>query len=135
MKQIILADSRSVIQILYLWLSSHKPQAHTLSWPQLSPGKLRRTMKAQEPAVVSPTLGDRSVTERCMWGLAARHSKANEQPRLVERKACFVADAGSWEWGEQTSVQRLTSSHWQPLARAFIDRSGGGTICRNSSQL
>ena len=33
-----------------------------------------------------------------MWGLAAHHSKANKEARLVERKVCFISDAGNWGW-------------------------------------
>ena len=29
-----------------------------------------------------------------VWGLAAGHSKANKQARLVESKVCFTSDAG-----------------------------------------
>ena len=39
-------------------------------------------------------------------GLAAHRSKANKQARLVERKVCFISDAGNWRGG-QTYVQRL----------------------------
>ena len=67
------------------------------------------------------------VTES--WGLGPRHSKASKQTRLVERKVCFISDAGNWGLGE-TSVQRPLP----PLA------SGGETFhrlrpeppCRNS---
>ena len=45
-------------------------------------------------------------------GLVADHSKASKQARLMERKFCFISDAGNWgggggggEW--QTSDQRL----------------------------
>ena len=29
-------------------------------------------------------------------GPSALHSKANKQARLVERKICFISDAGNW---------------------------------------
>ena len=36
-------------------------------------------------------------TKRYVWkGLAAYHPKANKQARLVERKVCFISDAGNW---------------------------------------
>ena len=33
------------------------------------------------------------------WGPAAHHSKAIKEARLVERKACFILDAGNQGWG------------------------------------
>ena len=39
------------------------------------------------------------------WVLAAQRSKASEHARLVERKVCFISDAGNCRGG-QTSVQR-----------------------------
>ena len=34
------------------------------------------------------------------WGPAARGSKANKEARLVERKVCFISDAGNGGgWG------------------------------------
>ena len=43
---------------------------------------------------------------------AAGGSKADKQARMMERKTCFISDAGNWrvgaQWGEQTSVQRLS---------------------------
>ena len=61
-----------------------------------------------------------------MAGPAACHSKVNEQARLVERKLCFISDAGNWRWGEwRTSVQRLTTTPPdKQRVRAFIDRLG-----------
>ena len=43
-------------------------------------------------------------------GLAACHSKANKEPVLVERKVCFILDAGNWGEG-RTPVQRPTPPH------------------------
>ena len=53
------------------------------------------------------------------WGLASRHSKANKEARLVERKVCFTLDASS-----QASCPKAKSPHWQhnQWARAFVDR-------------
>ena len=53
------------------------------------------------------------------WGPAARCSKANKEARLVERKVCFILEAGSWgAGGGLVSKGRLptTDSWW---ARAF----------------
>ena len=44
-------------------------------------------------------------------GLAAHHSKPNKEVRLVERKVCFILDAGSLGGGGQVSVQKLTLPH------------------------
>ena len=62
-----------------------------------------------------------------VWGLAACHSRASKQARLVERKVCFNSHAGNQSGeGWQKLVQRSTSP---PLtisgARAFIDRWRG----------
>ena len=38
------------------------------------------------------------VTES-VWDPAARHSKADKQAKLMERKACFISDASSWGLG------------------------------------
>ena len=61
------------------------------------------------------------VTKRCgVWLLAAQ--KANKQARLVERKVCFISDAGNWGGGWQTSVQRLTPHHppWEPVGQEVL---------------
>ena len=70
------------------------------------------------------------------WGLAAHHSKANKEARLVGRKICFFwmpATGGGWG---QTSVQRptpprLPGNQW---ARAFIGE-GRGYMQKQHSQL
>ena len=65
-----------------------------------------------------------------MGSLAACHSKANKQARLVERKVCFISDAGNCRGGWWTSVQRLTP-HPPPTptkkqgVREFTVRVGG----------
>ena len=77
-------------------------------------------------------------------GLNARHSKANHQATLVERKfALFQMLAmGRGRW--QTSVQRLTSpptppnkqevTHTPPHTTQQADRVGWGEVtCRNST--
>ena len=42
--------------------------------------------------------------------LAAHHSKASKQARLMERKVCFISDASNWRGELWTCVQRLTPS-------------------------
>jgi len=39
-----------------------------------------------------------------VWVLAACRSKANKQARLVERKVCFISDAGNWSRGRVADV-------------------------------
>ena len=66
------------------------------------------------------------------WGRAARRSKANKEARLVERKVCFVSDAGNQSGeGGLLSKGRLppTDSQW---TRAFID-GGRGLPAENST--
>ena len=46
----------------------------------------------------------RILLSKGTWGLAAHRSRANKQPRLVERKVCFISDAGNLK-GEQTSSE------------------------------
>ena len=67
---------------------------------------------------------------KCMLGgcLAARHSKANKQARLEERKICFISDAGNWRGGWQPSVQRPTPPSDKQAVRAFTDKVGGGGL-------
>ena len=66
-------------------------------------------------------------------GLAAHHSKANKQARLVEKKLDFISDAllGSGEGGH------LSKGRPPPLAnqwaRAFLYRQKKGATCRNST--
>ena len=52
--------------------------------------------------------------------------KNQKEARLVERKVCFILDAGSWGWGKggRLSKGRLPPSYNQP-ARAFIDGGRG----------
>ena len=58
-------------------------------------------------------------------GPAARRSKANEEPRLVERKVCFILEAGD-QGGGWTPVQRPTPPTDSQGARASID--GGSRL-------
>ena len=57
------------------------------------------------------------------WDPATRCSKATEEARLVERKVCFILDAGNL--GRGTPVQKPTPPNWQSGARAFIDGGRG----------
>ena len=68
-----------------------------------------------------------------MGGLAAHHSKANKQARLVERKFCFSSDAGNWRGGWEGRVADICPKAYSPFppadkqsVRAFIGRVGGG---------
>ena len=68
-------------------------------------------------------------------GLDTYCSKANKQTMLVERKICFISDAGNWRervvdiWPKADFPQLAISG-----ARAFIDVSERqGTTCRNST--
>ena len=66
------------------------------------------------------------VTER--WGLVAQRSKASEHAMLVERKICFISDAGNCGGG-QTSVQRptprpSTHTHQQTGDKKFYRQRG-----------
>ena len=70
-----------------------------------------------------------------MGDLDARPSKVKKQAGLVERKVCFISDAGNWGWGVGgwTSVHRPIPPTDKQGIRAFIDRVGIGVTCRNST--
>ena len=58
------------------------------------------------------TTADALFPKGMRGGLVADHSKASKQARLMERKFCFISDAGNCGGGGggrgwQTSVQRL----------------------------
>ena len=38
------------------------------------------------------------LLQKGVWSLAACHSRANKQARLVERKVCFISDIGNCGW-------------------------------------
>ena len=62
-----------------------------------------------------------------MEGLAASRSKANKQPRLVERKVYFISDADNWGQG-RVDVCPKANSRLPPItsgARGLIDRRRG----------
>ena len=64
------------------------------------------------------------------WGLITHCSKANKGARLVERKACYMLDAGNWGGG-WTHVQRLTPPpSGQSVDKSFY-RQRQGITCRN----
>ena len=77
-----------------------------------------------------------NITERVWQGPAAHHPEANKQPRLVERKVCFISNASSWgeEGGGRLSKGQLTLSplHWQPVGIELLYTEGEVT-CRNST--
>ena len=64
-------------------------------------------------------------------GPTAHHSKAVKKNRLMERKVCFILDAGNQGRG-QTPVQRPTPFPDNQWARAFID--GGRGLCAETAQ-
>ena len=67
-------------------------------------------MKAQEPAVANPTLDAKNLLlkERVWWGSGCLLLKSEYTGRLVERKVCFISDAGIWggELGEGWQTRR-----------------------------
>ena len=76
---------------------------------------------------LKPSLIWKSYRKSVCDHLAARCSKANKQPRLVERKVCFISDAGNWGQG-RADVCPKADSQLPPVtswARGFIDRRRG----------
>ena len=71
------------------------------------------------------------VTES--WGLGPHHWKASKQTRLVERKVCFILDAGNGGGGGQMSVQKWTPPSTDNQGGKNIYRLREGAICRNST--
>ena len=66
-------------------------------------------------------------------GLAACHSKANKQARLVQRKVCFISDvAMGGEGGRHLSKGRLPpwQAEGESIYRQSLERRGA--TCRNS---
>ena len=65
------------------------------------------------------------------WDLAAWFSKTTKEARL-ERKVCFISDAGNWVGGEWTSIQMpvppTTDNQW---AKVFIGRERG--LCASAA--
>lgn len=66
--------------------------------------------------------GSRLGKQKCnrKWDLAACCSEANEEARLVKRKACFNFSADNRGKGGRVSIGRLLSTDSQG-ARTFID--------------
>ena len=74
-----------------------------------------------------------------MGGLAAYRSEASKQARLVERKVCFISDAGSWGRGRVVDVcPKADSPTDKQGMRTFTDRSvcvcGGGCLHAETAQ-
>ena len=70
--------------------------------------------------------GSRLGKQKCnrKWDLAAHCSEANEEARLVKRKACFNFSADNRGKGGRVSIGRLLSTDSQG-ARTFIDWGRG----------
>ena len=70
--------------------------------------------------------GSRLGKQKCnrKWDLAAHCSEANEEARLVKRKACFNFSADNRGKGGRVSIGRLLSTDSQG-AKAYIDRGRG----------
>ena len=61
---------------------------------------------------LTSTMGEReNITKSGVQLLTAQ--KANEEARLVERKVCFILDAGSW-WGEGGHLSKGKSPSLHP---------------------
>ena len=63
-----------------------------------------------------------------MGGPVAPCSRASKQVRLVERKVCFISDAGNWGGGLWTSVQGQfppTPTPWQAGSESIYRQSQG----------
>ena len=61
-------------------------------------------------------------------GLAAHHPKANKQATLVERKVCFISDAGNMGKGGRVvdiCPKADSTAPNQQGVRVFIDRVRG----------
>ena len=61
-----------------------------------------------------------------LLGLATHCSKANTQARLVERKLCFISDAGNRAGMGEDSPQADSSPPNEQGVRDFIDGVGRG---------
>ena len=59
-------------------------------------------------------------------GLGTHCSKANKQARLVERKVCFISDAGNQAGMGEDSPQADSSPPNEQGVRAFTDGVGRG---------
>ena len=76
---------------------------------------------------------------KSVWVLAACCSKANKQARLVERKVCFISDAGNWSRGRVADVcPKVTTpqcpTHQQAQGWELLKTGvGEGATCRNST--
>ena len=66
-------------------------------------------------------------------GLAVHHPKANKQARLVERKVCFISNAGKW-WGANAGniCPKASPSRGNQWGRSLYRWKEGATY-RNST--
>ena len=64
-----------------------------------------------------------------MWGLDARHPKANKTGQLVDRKACFISDPSNWVGRVDICLKAncpiTPAPRDKQRVRAFIDRGRG----------
>ena len=80
--------------------------------------------------VLSPIVSERV----CAWDPAAHCSKANKQARLVERKVCFISDAGNCGVEGWQAVQRPTPLSDKHGVRPCVCVRGGVATYRNISK-
>ena len=83
------------------------------------------------------TLGSKVSENYCnpKWGSSCSHSEANKESRLVERKVCFVSEAGNLGWGKGGLLSKSQLPHPHPhqsVGKSFYRRMEGPT-CRNST--
>ena len=64
--------------------------------------------------------------------LSDQHTHTHTHARLMRKKVCFILDAGNWQGGGWTSVQRPTLSDCQSVGQSF-HRLREGATCRNST--
>ena len=62
------------------------------------------------------------------WGLAACCSKTNKEAKLVERKVCFILDAGNWGEGGRLSKGWLNPPALTISGLEFSQADGGGNM-------
>ena len=66
------------------------------------------------------------------WGSGCLPLKSQNESRLMERKVCFILDAGNRGWWGQTPIQRPTPPTARTTRRQEFYRLGEGTTRRNS---
>ena len=67
-------------------------------------------------------------------GLAGRHSKANKEASLVERKVCFILDASNW-WGKGRLLSKGQFPTTTTSGQEHLQVEGGGYMQKQHSQL